>query len=61
MIFGDALNDRTLLSSMGLCGYMRTASGRDVALTIYVNNALGEVADAVEDMRHICEAIYLAY
>ncbi len=61
MIFGDALNDRTLLSSVGLCGYMRTASGRDVALAIYVNNALGEVAAAAEDMKHICEAIYLAY
>ena len=61
MIFGDALNDRTLLSSVGLCGYMRTASGRDVALAIYVNNALGEVAAAADDMKHICEAIYLAY
>jgi D-alanyl-D-alanine carboxypeptidase/D-alanyl-D-alanine-endopeptidase (penicillin-binding protein 4) len=61
MVFGDALNHRTLLSSMGICGYMRTASGRDVALALYVNSALGEVAAAGEDMKHICEAIYRAY
>ena len=61
IVFGDALNDRTLLGSMGICGYMRTASGRDVAIALYVNNALGEVAAAGKDMRHICEAIYHAY
>jgi len=63
MTFFDTLNQRTLLTSMGLGGYMKTASGRRVALAIYVNSAPGKdiYAATFENLKHICEAIYWAY
>lgn len=63
MNYYDALNQRTLLTSMGICGYMKTASGRRVALALYVNNALGEdvYSATIGDLKRICKIIYDAY
>lgn len=60
MNYYDALNQRTLLASMGICGYMKTASGRRVALAIYVNSAPGdEIYDtASADLKRICRIVY---
>jgi len=63
MIYYDALNQRTLLVSMGICGYMKTASGRRVALALYVNSATGnDIYDrAIKDLERICKIVYDAY
>lgn len=63
MQFYDTLNHRTLLTSIGLGGYMKTAHGRNVALALYVNGAPGEgiYGTAHTDLERICEIIYSAY
>lgn len=60
MNYYDALNQRTLLASMGICGYMKTASGRRVALAIYVNSAFGDniYETAINDLERVCKIIY---
>ena len=63
MQFNDGLNHRTLLTSIGLGGYMRTSSGRNVALAMYVNGASGEniYGTAQKDIKRICEIICRSY
>ena len=63
MNYYDTLNQRTLLTSMGLGGYMKTASGRRVALAVYLNSAPGkEIYDtAFMNLKRICEVVYHAY
>jgi len=63
MQFNDGLNHRTLLTSIGLGGYMRTSSGRNVTLAMYVNGASGEniYGTAQKDIKRICEIIYRSY
>jgi len=63
MNYYDTLNQRTLLTSMGFGGYMKTASGRGVALALYVNSAPGkDIYDvATTDLKRIFKIIYSAY
>jgi D-alanyl-D-alanine carboxypeptidase/D-alanyl-D-alanine-endopeptidase (penicillin-binding protein 4) len=35
---GDRLNDRSVITSKGLAGYMTTAGGRHLAFALYLNN-----------------------
>lgn len=63
MNYYDTLNQRTLLTSMGFGGYMKTASGRRVALALYVNSAPGkDIYDATfANLKRIYKIIYDAY
>lgn len=51
-----------LLTTMGLGGYLKTASGRRVALAVYVNSAPGkDIYDvAIADLERICKIVYSA-
>jgi len=58
----DIVNDRYLLLSKGLAGYMNTSKGKKFAFALYVNNIH---MDNVEDLTgigktfgKICEIIY---
>lgn len=63
MQFYDSLNQRTLLTSIGLGGYMRTSSGRNVTLALYLNSASGDniYGTAQNDIKRICEIICRSY
>jgi len=58
----DAVNDRLILSSKALAGYMTTKEGQRLAFAIYVNNVPVQDIDAASqvgnDLGSICEAIY---
>ncbi len=61
-VWGDALNGRLLLRGKGLGGYMTTASGRKVLVTIFLNNV--PMKAPVETNKHgavlgkLCEIIF---
>ena len=61
----DAVNGRPFLVTRGLAGYMTTASGRELAFAIYVNNVpISSISDMVEimkDINRILEQVYLSY
>lgn len=61
--FTDDLNHRTLLTSIGLGGYMKTSRDRNVALALYLNGASGEdiYGTAQKDLKRICEIICRSY
>lgn len=58
----DAVNNRVILSSKALAGYMTTSKGRRLAFAIYVNNVPVENIEELEqvgnDLGSICEAIH---
>lgn len=58
----DAVNDRILVSSKALAGYMTTSEGKRLAFAVYVNNVpaqdIEEVNEVGNDLGKICEAIY---
>ncbi|WP_082093006.1 D-alanyl-D-alanine carboxypeptidase/D-alanyl-D-alanine endopeptidase [Methanosarcina siciliae] len=58
----DAVNDRLILCSQALGGYMNTSEDRKLAFAIYVNNVpvkdVKEMKQVSNDLGSICEAIY---
>ncbi|AKB78079.1 D-alanyl-D-alanine carboxypeptidase [Methanosarcina horonobensis HB-1 = JCM 15518] len=58
----DAVNDRIIVSSKALAGYMTTSEGRRLAFAVYVNNVPVENIEELEqvgnDLGSVCEAIY---
>lgn len=58
----DAVNDRIIVSSKALAGYMTTSKGRKLAFAVYVNNVpvkdIKELEQVGNDLGSICEAIY---
>jgi len=62
LVWGNLLNDRPIMISKGLAGYMTTAEGRELAFALYVNNTPMETVDDVgrigSDQGRICEVIY---
>jgi len=62
LVWGDLLNNRLIVISKGLAGYMTTLKGRKLAFALYVNNAPVQTVDDLgrigSDQGKICEAIY---
>ena len=65
IMIGDPLNDRVNLAAKAMAGVMTTASGRQVAFAIYVNNSPmkepKEMNAIARDLGAVAQAIYEAY
>ena len=63
-VAGDLMNQRAIIMTRGLAGYMKGKSGRDLVVAIYVNDVpLGEelvpqIMKVIEDQGVILEYIY---
>jgi D-alanyl-D-alanine carboxypeptidase/D-alanyl-D-alanine-endopeptidase (penicillin-binding protein 4) len=59
------LNDKFLLTSKALAGYLQTAKGRDLVFAFYVNNAPldkhGDKDDVGKALGKLCEIFHLAF
>ena len=60
----DTINDRCLLTTRGLAGYMTTRSGRELAFAVYVNrvfvNSLEDAMAVIRDVTKVVGAVYEA-
>jgi D-alanyl-D-alanine carboxypeptidase/D-alanyl-D-alanine-endopeptidase (penicillin-binding protein 4) len=60
----NGMNGRIVLTSKALAGYMTTATGRNLAFAIFINNAhLDKAADTTrvgKTLGRLCEIIYMA-
>jgi D-alanyl-D-alanine carboxypeptidase/D-alanyl-D-alanine-endopeptidase (penicillin-binding protein 4) len=61
-VAGDQMNQRALVMTRALAGYMTGRSGRELTFGLYVNNVpladLGDVLSVITDQGPIVEAIY---
>jgi D-alanyl-D-alanine carboxypeptidase/D-alanyl-D-alanine-endopeptidase (penicillin-binding protein 4) len=61
-VAGDGMNDRALVMTRALAGYMTGQSGRELVFGIYLNNvplaSLGDVLTVITEHGAIAEAIY---
>ena len=65
LVWEDTLNDRLLLLSKAMSGYVTSATGRKLAIGIYLNNVSVKDAKEIEDqgkvLGEIADLIYRSF